>query len=271
MLYKRHTIKRWNGASTFPEDLRSIGTPSGDSVVRAGGKNYFFSDKGDKGFYETTGDRPVLISRPMQRIINGISSSFYSSINGWSDDDNIYWSVGNVTINFDRGYTETHSNVVLRYNLATRQWAPLSYAHSFRALAQYIDGNDVLIVGGDADGQILQLNTGNTDYNGNAITYILQTPEFVFGERGKAKTISDKIIVHSDGTEGATVQKRINYGQWESFGTLHDVVTEVVIEIPMSGNVFEFRIVDSISGEQIKIRGIDFPKGTVDIHDSVTV
>ena len=270
MIYKRHTMKRWNFSSTFPEDLRKIGTPSGDSIVSAESKNFFFSDKGDKGFYETTGGYPVFISRAIQRIIDGIPSSFYGSINGWSDDDHIYWSVGDITVDFDRGFTEDYNNVVLRYTIATKQWAPLSYAHEFRALAQYINGDDVLIVGGDTDGQVLQLNTGNSDYNGNAITYILQSPEFVFGNRGMSKTISQRIIVHSDGAIGAMVQKRIDYGEWEELGTVKDIATEVKIDEKMKGNVFEFRIVDSITGEQIKLRGIDFPSKTVETHDSVT-
>src|SRR3990167_5752296 len=167
MIYKQRSLKRWNFDSTFPEDLVNIGTQSHKSVVRARGKNYFFY--GPNGFYETAGSYPKLISRPIQRFVEGIQSSFFSSVNGWSDNVHIYWSVGDVTVDFDRGYTETYNNVVLRYTIDTQQWAPLQYAHEFRALNQYINGDDTLIVGGDTNGQVLQLNTGNTDYNGQAI------------------------------------------------------------------------------------------------------
>ena len=256
LIYKQRSLKRWNFDSSFPEDLINIGTQSNKSIVRARGKNYFFY--GPNGFYETQGGYPKLISRPIQRIVEGIASSFYSSVNGWSDNENVYWSVGTVTVDFDRGYTESYTNVVVRYHVDSQQWAVLRYAHNFRALGQYISGDDTLIVGGDSDGQVLQLNTGNTDYNGNAISYILQSPEFDFKFREVRKTISGKIYVHSDGTSGAELQARLDYSDWKSIGSIKDIVTEVFIN-PLTAKVFEFRISDSISGEIIKIRGLDFP------------
>ena len=266
MIYKQRSLKRWNFDSTFPEDLVNIGTQSHKSIVRARGKNYFFY--GPNGFYETTGGYPTKISRPVQSIIDGIASSFYDQINGWSDNENVYWSVGDVTVDFDRGFTETYVNVVLRYTIDTQQWAPLQYAHEFRALNQYISGDDTLIVGGDTDGQVLQLNTGNSDYGSVPITYILQSPEFDFKNREYFKTINEKIFVHSDRTIGAEIQCRLDYGEWKSFGTLNDIVTEVSIKGKMRARVFEFRLVDSISGEQIKLRGLDFPN--VDVEESST-
>lgn len=263
LIYKQRSLKRWNFDSSFPEDLINLGTQSHKSVVRARGKNYFFY--GPNGFYETQGGYPTRISRPIQRIVDGIASSFYANVNGWSDNDNIYWSVGDVTVNFDRGFTETYNNVVLRFTIDTQQWAPLQYAHEFRALHQYINGNDTLIVGGDTDGQVLQLNTRNTDYNGQAITYLLQSPEFDFKNRERRKTISEKIYVHSDITSGAELQARLDYGPWKSIGSLKDIVSEVFIR-PLTAKVFEFRLVDSIIGEQIKLRGMDFP--TVDVLEN---
>ena len=266
MIYKQRSLKRWNFDSTFPEDLINIGTQSHKSVVRARGKNYFFY--GPNGFYETNGGYPKLISRPIQRIIEGIASSFYSRVNGWSDNDSVYWSVGDITVDFDRGYTETYNNVVLRFTIDTQQWAPLQYAHEFRALHQYITGNDTLVAGGDTNGQVIRLNTGNSDYGGIPIKYILQSPEFDFSNREKFKTITEKIFVHSDRTIGAEIQRRLDYGNWESFGTLNDIVTSVPIKGSMRARVFEFRLVDSITGEQIKLRGLDFPN--VDVEESST-
>ena len=261
MIYKQRSLKRWNFDSSFPEDLINVGTQAHKSVVRARGKNFFFY--GPNGFYETKGDYPIRISRPVQRFIEGMSSSFYSKVSGWSDNENIYWSIGDVTIDWDRGFTETYANVVLRYTIDTQQWAPLQYAHEFHALHQYISGTDTMIIGGDADGQVLQIDTGNSDYGGVAIKYILQSPELDFKNREYTKTISEKIFVHSDRTIGAELQVRLDYNGWRSIGSLKDIVTEVQIK-PMTAHVFEFRVVDSISGEQVKLRGLDFPN--VDVH-----
>lgn len=264
LIYKQRSLKRWNFDTSFPEDLVNIGTQSNESVVRARGKNFFFY--GPNGFYETEGKFPTLISRPIQRIVEGISSSFYGSVNGWSDDFHIYWSVGNVTVDFDRGYTETYTNVVVRYTLDTQQWATMKYNHLFRRMTQYISSNDTLLIGGDSDGQVIQLNTGTTDYASTPvpITYILETPEFDFNFREYNKTISEKIFVHSDNTRGAEIQRRVNYGEWKSFGVLKDIVSEIPISEPMNGKVFQFRMVDSVTGQLVKLRGIDFPN--IDVH-----
>lgn len=261
MIFKQRSLKRWNFDSTFPEDLVNIGTQSNKSVVRARGKNFFFY--GPNGFYQTDGSYPTRISRPIQRIIEGIDSSFYSKVNGWSDNENIYWSVGDVTIDWDRGFTETYTNVVLRYTIDTQQWAPLQYAHEFHELNQYISGDDTFIIGGDTNGQVIQLNTGNSDYGSVAIKYILQSPEFDFKNREYFKTVSEKIFVHSDGAIGAELQARLDYGNWQSIGSVKNIVTEVQIK-PLKAHVFEFRVVDSTTGEQVKLRGLDFPN--VDVH-----
>ena len=169
-------------------------------------------------------------------------------------------------MNFDRGYTESYTNVVLRFHLDSQTWSPLQYAHSFRALGQYISGNDTLIAGGDADGQVIQLNhPSNTDYGNVAIKFLLESPEFDFSRREVRKTIHEKIYCHADGTSGALLMVRLDYGEWKSIGSLKDIVTPVPIS-PITAHVFQFRIVNSHSGEIIKIRGLDFP--AVEVHNS---
>ena len=73
MIYKQRSLKRWNFDSTFPEDLINIGTQSNESILRARGRNFFFS--GPTG-YETNGGYPNKISRPIQRIVDAIPASF---------------------------------------------------------------------------------------------------------------------------------------------------------------------------------------------------
>lgn len=257
MIYKERSLKRWDFDSTYPEDLVNIGTQSHESIVTARGKNYFFY--GPNGFYETNGSFPKRISRPVQRFIDAIPSSFYENINGWSDNQHVYWSVGDLTVDFDRGYTESYTNVVLRFTIDTEQWAALQYAHEFRRLGQYISGTDVLIIGGNTDGHVLRLNNGNTDYGGAAIRSILQSPEFDFQRREFKKRINSKIIVHADGLNGGQLQARLDYGQWAQIGSIKGFVSQVDLSRSLQANVFEFRVVESTSGLPVRIRGLDFP------------
>ncbi|MDE2312468.1 MAG: hypothetical protein KGJ93_05295, partial [Patescibacteria group bacterium] len=98
LIFKQHTLKRWDGQSTYPEDLVTLGTQSAESIVYGQSTVYFFY--GPKGFYATQGNFPVRISRPIQRIVDGIDPAFYSKINGWCDNEHVYWSIGTVTIDF---------------------------------------------------------------------------------------------------------------------------------------------------------------------------
>lgn len=263
LIFKQRSLKRWNGDSTFPDDLVNIGTQSHESVVYGRGNVFFFY--GPKGFYRTNGGFPVRISRPIQYIVDAISSSYYENVSGWCDNEHVYWSIGDIDIDFGYGLVETHNNVVVRYTIDTDQWTVYKYAHEFRAWTQYISGSDVLIAAGDTDGQVLQINTGTSDYSGKSIFYILQSPELDFGMREKRKTISDRVIVHAYPAQGAELQVRLNYGKWEMIGRIGGLVSEVFIK-PLTANVFEFRLVNASTGVAAKLRGLDFV--AVDVHGS---
>jgi hypothetical protein len=265
LIFKQHSLKRWNFDSSFPEDLVNIGTQSARSIVYGKGICFFFY--GPKGFYATKGGYPEKISKPIQRIVDAISSSFYTSINGWCDNEHVYWSVGDITVDFGTGYTETHNNVVLRFSVDTQEWAVLKYAHEFRAMTKYVSSNNILTIAGNTDGHVLQLNSGTSDYGTVPIVYIAQSPELDFGRRERLKTITDKIIVHALNASAAILQVRMNYGQWRNVGTVKGLVTEVQVKESLRANVFEFRLTNSTTGLACKLRGLDFP--SVDIHESV--
>jgi len=214
LIFKERSLKRWNFDSTFPDDLVSLGTQSASSVVKARGRCFFFY--GPLGFYETNGGRPVRISRPVQRFVDAIPSSYYADVSGGSDEEHVYWSIGDVTIDFDglgSVYSETHNNVVLRYTIDTQVWTAYKYDDEFRQFSRYTSGTDVVLTGGTDDGEVLQLNTGNTDFSGVPITYILQSDELNFGYSERMKTISDRIIAQSLNADGAMVQ---GYGTGEN-------------------------------------------------------
>jgi len=266
LVFKQRSLKRWNAESTFPDDLVNIGTQSQFSVVYGRGICYFFY--GPKGFFATKGGYPERISRPVQRFIDAIPSSYYENISGWCDNEHIYWSIGDITLTFDNGYTETHNNVVLRYSIDSQHWSAFKYADEFRAFSSFIDGTAIKLVGGNDDGEVLELNTGYSDYNNIAIIYILESPEFDFGMRGNKKIISDRIIVHHLSAMSAIIMARVDYGEWREIGILQNrnIVEEVHLKNNLEGHVFQFRIQDSNTGQQVKLRGLDFP--AVDILEN---
>jgi hypothetical protein len=270
LIFKQHSLKRWDGTSTYPTDLVTLGTQSGNSIVYGQSTVYFFY--GPKGFFATQGQFPILISRPVQRIIDGINPNFYSQINGWCDNQHVYWSVGTVTVNFGDGYVESYTNVVLRYTIDTQQWAVLRYGHLSYQMTKYVNNGTISIVNGDNNGNILMLNNGNSDYGNLPISFILQSQEFDFGFRDKMKIISEKIIVNAYNSDSAILQVLINRkGNWLNVGPVRGPVTEVKVKQKLTGNIFEFRLVGMVTGHQVRLRGLIFPTTSVDIQEGSTL
>ena len=160
LIFKERALKRWNGSSTFPDDLCRLGTPSQESVVLGKTTAFYFSSsyKRSIGFYETNGETTRKISRPIQEIVEAISSSNYSSIAGFSDGEIARWSIGSLSWE-----GVSYVNVEILYHLDSKTWAVLGYPTKHLIYSQYVDGTELKTACGDDDGQIITLDEGTTD------------------------------------------------------------------------------------------------------------
>jgi hypothetical protein len=255
LIFKERSLKRWNGSSTYPDDLCKLGTNSHESVVLGKTTVYYFSSGYSEsiGFYETNGETTRKISRPIQGIVDAISSSNYDDVAGFSDGEIVMWSIGDITWD-----SVAYSNAVVLYHIDTQAWTLLTFPSEYKVFSSYIDSSSMpLITAGDDDGQVIQIFTGLTDNitgsSSIAISYALQYYPIDLGSRSLMKEIT-KIIPHTEDLTSANLAYRIDKKTgcgFTSFGTVTDNYSNEFLG-RIAGHAFEFRYSGSTSvGGQI--------------------
>lgn len=187
LVFKRNSLYRWDGTSTFANRVISVGTPSNESIAaHDSGWVYFFgTGKFGAGVYRTSGGYPQKISLNISQWIDAISVSSYENIAGFVDDDHYYLSVGSVTID-----GKTYSNTWLVYTISLQAWHVEDRAHSFKVFSPYIDAsNNIVIVGGDSTGNVHQINSGYKDGDSSPINAECEFAPIVFTTRSRTKNI----------------------------------------------------------------------------------
>ena len=236
LIFKERAIKRWNGQSTFPEDLINIGTLSQESIVLARQSVFFWNER---GVFETQGGYPRKVSRRIQRIVDAVNPQY--EVSGWSDKDNVYFSVGNIYL--DDLLIE---NCVIAYNLDSQVWTALSFPTDFIVWSSYVSGNDKVITG-DNSGQVWELFSGVND-NGKDINYRIEWQEQEFGWRSRIKSLS-QFVVFTEKVNSAELLVKANEGNYEPIGKVNENVE--VLQGNALGNYFKFALIGSGSSAEI--------------------
>ena len=247
LIFKERSLKRWNGSSTFPDDLFRVGAASMEGVTECRGIAYFFAGNG-KGIYITNGGRPQKISRPVQDIIDAIPSAYYDDVNSHSDGDNVYFAIGDITLD-----GLTYGNCVLKYSVDSQTWSLQSYPAKEPQMWLSLKVSGVTYSAfGDDDGELVVIDSGTQD-GSTVIEYVFQTHEIELVD-----TIQDitGIVVHTRNAKSAKVLARVDGGDWKTIGYIKNDNQE--IECHLRGTRFEFRISGtSISGE-VEVSGLTF-------------
>ena len=263
IIFKERSMKRWNGSSTFPDDLVNVGAPTQEAVCRGRGMVFVANQE---GVWATNGGYPTKISKPVQDLWDEIPAANISSIATACDESYVYIYVGDITLG-DNSYT----NVCFKYNIDSQTWDIYSYYHDFTCFTWYISSSKKVIVGGDKDGQAIQLNTGNTDYGSTIqpITYTVETKDIDLGLRGRLKEVS-KMFVYTENVGKGQWLSRTNSNRdidWKSIQNISNDVEE--INMKETGNWFNFKLNGITSTGQVKFKGFDFPELSIDIKENV--
>lgn len=172
LIFKYHSMYRWNGSSTDADRVIDVGCSSNESIATRNGLTFFFNPN---GIYQTDGGRPVRISKPVQRWIDAIDPAYYTKVSGTVDANNYYCSIGDVTVD-----GVAYTNVMLVRSLSNSSWRVRTYAKEIRRMAPYVTstGLEALMVGTDV-GDVQRFNSGLTDA-GTAIPYRILTKRLDF-------------------------------------------------------------------------------------------
>ncbi|RLE37880.1 hypothetical protein DRJ17_05515 [Candidatus Woesearchaeota archaeon] len=216
LIFKPNYIYRFRTSGVDPDPLIKIGTRSQESVIE-GKKGLYFHH--DTGFYRYSGGYPVEISKPILDFVENISYSNYEDICAWKDNDHIYWSVGDVTIN-----GETWKNVVLRYTESTEVWTVYSYAYRPTWAGEYDDGYEIRRIFGADNGVVYKLDDGYTD-DGEPIGYYFITKWYELGSILDRKVIQE-IVALMEKSQASKVMYQIDdESKWKDLGQTQEFLT----------------------------------------------
>ena len=216
LAFKRNSLYRWDGSSTFANKVISVGTSSHESIAaHDSGWVYFFgTGKNSVGVYRTTGGYPQKISRNIEQWMEAISSSSYDNVSAFCDDDHYYMSVGSVTVN-----GVTYSNAWFVYTISLQCWHIENRATAFRVFAPFINSSSAItIVGGDTSGNVQTINSGTTD-NGTAISAECEFAPITFTTRGRTKSLSS-VITYSPFYQGLGFFLKTDSRDFTEIGTI---------------------------------------------------
>ncbi len=152
-IFKEESIYRYDGTNE-PDAVINIGTHSSKSVVRTD-KSLFFHYK--RTIQKIDGGEPTNISRPVQKYLDGMSTSNWDKTAGGFDGNNVYMWIGDSTISdvtaFD--YNTTYTDVVLVFNVWTERWTVYT---NWNARVWFTDDEQGETYFGTADGRIIKIN-----------------------------------------------------------------------------------------------------------------
>lgn len=252
IIFKDRAMYRWNNRSLEADVLTEVGCSSQESVCVGAATMFFFNDK---GVWATNGGEPIRISRRVQKWIDGMSASFYANVAGYADGEHAYFSIGDCTVD-GRSFT----NVVLRYTLETKEWTVFSYAYEFRCFTTYIDSNAVKIVGGDDDGNVMQIESSSVTDNSNPVGFEIDTHDIDFGSKGIVKQITEKVMMYGVDHDNISLSVKIDDGDWIFLGSSNKIVDEFLINQSLSGHYFKFRVAGVSTNCRYTFKGIELPK-----------
>lgn len=264
LAFKANAFYRLNTiAKTIDPDLVfQIGAPTQKAITTCQGTTYFFSGRDIRS---TTGDYPQWISRlGVQDFINAIPQANWNSVAAGNDGINVYFSIGNVTLNNAQNNQQLYPNVVLKFSPQDQSWTVRSYPTPYRFFTIFTQPNGRLMYGAEDKGTVKVFNVGLTDgivglEAGTPIFYELITQGLEFGDLAHTKIISDKIVIFSKYAQGAGIQIKADGGNYHDIvAGLNDNVT-VLKNINFQGNQFFIRWYGNSTGQAPVWQGYTIP------------
>lgn len=253
LAFKKRSLKRWDGSTTFPEDMINQGAPSQEAIAMAQGLCFWVNEN---GAWVTEGGRPKKISTyTVDKIIASCSASDLENVASGTDEEHVFWSFASVTM-----AGETYTNVVLKYNILQNTWDIRQYPTLHRVYTDYVDSaHDQFLILGDNDGTVRKIDIGDDD-DGTPIYFSLETHDWRFGFRMFQKAIARMGVITRNISNGALLWRDTNKPEdWKPLATVNSEVTDVTKEI--RGTCFNFKLHGYTTSGRATVESFEFPEG----------
>lgn len=225
LVFKQFSLWRYNQISK-QRVKDAVGTTSSKSIVNIGRYTYYWHGSNTNtrktGWYRYDGVESRLISRAIQRYIDGVPTGNYTSVVGWREGNKLRGFVGNLT---NTPYDVSVTNAVMTLDTEGGQWSIDPIADVVKSTGRFLESSVEKTFIGTNDDEVLETPSGNT-HNTSSIPWAMQTgPRYPAG----TEVINEftRIKVHSiSGGRGIQVAYKL-YGTpeddddvWTNLGDL---------------------------------------------------
>ena len=259
LVFKNNAMYRLNAISKTvdSENIFNVGAPSQEAITQCLGMTYFYSGT---GLFQTDGTFPQQISRlGVQDFVNAISNA--GQVYAYSDDFNVYFSIGDVTVNFGPEDSRTYTNVVLKFSPRDQNWQVFTYNQHLAQTVQRGLPQSSKLLSAQFNGQLVYLNDPTaTGDDGAAIPYSLETQELEFGNRAHTKVISDRVVVYAKNGGVGMIEIKQNDGNFESAKMQIPNRVNVGANSNFMANFFTFRWQGEAKGSRPIFEGYHLPR-----------
>jgi len=168
LAFKRFSLYKYQKTSNVATDTLikvkgAPGTTSQRSVISFGDDTFYFSDT---GIWKFNGVSSVLVSTPVQEVIDGISDSSKTNVVAWQERDRIMkMYVGDVS------NTETELTIndcVICHDTLTNSWWVEEYPDAIKASIRWLKSNALKSYIFNDAGECFKTETGNS-FDGDEI------------------------------------------------------------------------------------------------------
>jgi hypothetical protein len=237
--------------SVDPELVYDQGAPSQEAITKCQGNVYYFSGG---AIYETNGGYPTQISRlGVQDFIDAIPQANWSSVCAGADTFNVYFSIGEVTVNGLTNY------VVLKFSTRDQSWSVHYYPVQTMFYSKFTNSDGRLLRSADNSGYVQTINKGQTD-NGTPIFYTLETQEQEFASRASEKEIQNKIAVFTRNGQSSKLEVMEDDADFRPLAGELPRTVSVLENLDIKGKYIKFKWSGVTSGSSPVFEGIALPE-----------
>ncbi len=248
------------------QNIFNIGAVSQECVTTCQGIVYFFSGIDIR---RTDGSYPEQISRlGVQDFIDAIPQANWSSVAAGTDGLNVYFDIGTVTLNTNKGGQQTYTNIRLKFSTRDETWSAHSMAQKFAFFSNYTTTSGRTMISSDTTGSVRTNNVGTND-DSTSISFFLETQEEEFGNRAHSNGFNDLITIFGKDLQGTTVQVRSDEADYKDVTDSLPNRVNVVDGVTFAGHYFTFKWFGNTSTSSPTFEGLQIER-TVDEGLQVT-
>ena len=252
--FKRDSLHRYDGSRRV-KIRDAVGTTSGRSVANLRDLTiYFHGSQGVlTGIYAYDGTDSVKISSPIDKHIAGISTSMYTSVVGWTENNLYRLYVGDIN---NSDYNLSISSAVCTYDYSSKAWSVDPITDIIKVATQFRQSGTRQTYFGTDDDEVILTPNGN-DFNGSSIPWGFETKAIYPSETEIVNTFN-RIQIISEFANGTRVLYKLlltpydSDKDWNALGQLDHERSELYL--PESHN--------QASGIKLKFIGIDTQEAT---------